>query len=1792
MNSNHARTVLHIDLDCFYCQVEQKRLSIPRNVPVAVQQWEGLIAINYAARAAGITRHMRVHEAKALCPELQCVHVETIGGDELDTKDRTKQKACLERYRKACLEILAVLHKAAPQAVIEKASIDEVYMDVTTMVEKELRERAQADTCREAETEGEGGAHDWEAGGSPVDAFSWGSIVLGGGPLNVGSEFERRLSIGANIACRLRGAVREQLGFTCSAGIAANKLLAKVASAMNKPNQQTIVPPRAVDEMMRDLPLKKLRNFGGKLGAELAAMGCATAGQVAALPHAQLTARFGEERAAGIARAVRGYSDEPVQVKELAKSMLAAKSFNPTSAPAQLDRWMRILAEELSHRLTEDGIAHSRAPRSLSLSYRGSNGDRSKCGPVPRPTKEGYTVDALMEAGCMLMRKCHDIYPCARLALQASDFYDLPLSDDQGAISRFLTSTPGDGDAALPEAPKPKKSGPQQPSIAQMFKRAAAAKAPVQGTPPDQSGAIAASAQPAAQNFYPQSAADRGGSDTKPSGTPEVPIRSPREQEAAAGSPADAERPCEGTLPVVFQLERFVEALSACLNAKFSFVFFKEHEALWHAPERRFGRLLRSLVQCHLRKAMQQKLLMFDSWHSADWYNFLKEVQPSFIMLSGLPAGDSKSSSQTDATRMLLRAQMVHCLAMPSPLAVAFLPELRFHLDIVYGFKTLGLRNAGDPAVVLAAALNTAQEALLAHLHTQQRGEMLPTGAAVLDSVHCGHCLLMESSMPMVIRSEWGVFCSSARRGASMKPAFITCLCNTVLSACPVKAMWNPSGNQMASKIDLLSRGLLSGGETSEEEAARKAAAASMCLLGFKEAAAALQTRRASLSSKKAEFQLALCGNSLQRDVPADRDPRVLSFNPDPWQRKVLDAIDAQSSVVVCAPTSAGKTFISYYCMDRVLRGSKDGKVVFVAPTKALVNQVAAQVAKDLDSQTTDVVHGVFTRDFRYNALEARILVTVPACLEILLLSPTHRDWVDKLQYIIFDEVHCMREGGIKDGGANEGNGAIIEHSLLIARCPVIALSATIGNPQEIASWLCSAKDLKRQQDAAIGTLQSGAGSYAVALIQHGERYGDLRYHSWQGLGRPDEGLGNATLPAVPTSAQNGDPIKRRLHPCSVLTIRQLSQGFPSELSLEPMDSLQLFRAMQDSLSVPLDATWKKTATATLDDLAPAAYFPASQAISRTVAWKWGGRLKAELAGWAKHEEGRHAACKVLSTLGGSKTATPEGYFLSCFFNMLQQLNQRDMLPLLVFSFDRRVCEDLAEYALERLEAGEEDKRTQNAGLDKQRMVEARRTQKAEKRARDQKSSRSAEPQEDTAGSDSLDEDEPDPEFSFAGRKKIGREELEEVLGTAGRGMEDPKNDQLIRALTRGIGVPHSGLPEGYRQSVEILFRCGHLRVVIATGTLAYGINMPCRSVAFAGDHIFLNALQFRQMTGRAGRRGFDTLGHVIFLGVPPRKMASLLLSPVPTLHGNFPLSVSLVLRMLSLVAATCDSSLRKKADLATKDDMLRVLQRPFYAAGKDPALQQKMQHLFRFAVDYLMRQRMLTLSARPVGMAKLSMHLFWSEPSNFTFASFLRSGVFHRICAPMAKQQSGSSQAAWVRVSEQLLLMLSHMFERIPLHRAALLAIAANGTASTVSKVVLEPLSPEWAELLQEHNAETMDTLHTYSRAWWETAACLAGDSASTRSLRPLLACQDIPLNRYIVDYWSHRQKQPLIKGNGLREGSAWNGLNSFCSILAAISTAMEGMRGSDDVVVSSFRRLSDEYKAAFRNFNSAMRQ
>ena len=57
-------------------KVESVRLGIPPEEPLAVQQWQGLIAINYPAREFGITRHENIAEAKKKCPELHLAHVQ------------------------------------------------------------------------------------------------------------------------------------------------------------------------------------------------------------------------------------------------------------------------------------------------------------------------------------------------------------------------------------------------------------------------------------------------------------------------------------------------------------------------------------------------------------------------------------------------------------------------------------------------------------------------------------------------------------------------------------------------------------------------------------------------------------------------------------------------------------------------------------------------------------------------------------------------------------------------------------------------------------------------------------------------------------------------------------------------------------------------------------------------------------------------------------------------------------------------------------------------------------------------------------------------------------------------------------------------------------------------------------------------------------------------------------------------------------------------------------------------------------------------------------------------------------------------------------------------------------------------------------------------------------------------------------------------------------------------------------------------------------------------------------
>lgn len=293
------------------------------------------------------------------------------------------------------------------------------------------------------------------------------------------------------------------------------------------------------------------------------------------------------------------------------------------------------------------------------------------------------------------------------------------------------------------------------------------------------------------------------------------------------------------------------------------------------------------------------------------------------------------------------------------------------------------------------------------------------------------------------------------------------------------------------------------------------------------------------MMSNHREMQLEYAAPYMDRrfDSQPDEKKRV-PFEPDGWQRKVLDSIDANNSLLVIAPTSAGKTFISFYAMKKILEESDEGVLVYVAPTKALVNQIAAEIGarftKSYQKQEGKSVWAIYTRDYRIqNPTGCQILVTVPHMLQILLLAPTNAKgpnaWSRRIKRIIFDEVHCIGQ---------DADGVVWEQLLLAAPCPVIALSATIGNPGPFREWLSQVQRNK---------------GLKLDFIVHTARYSDLRKfihipqerEPFQGLRR------NQTLP-VPGLDEGEDCCSslKFIHPVAALTERYVSWNYSDRLGL------------------------------------------------------------------------------------------------------------------------------------------------------------------------------------------------------------------------------------------------------------------------------------------------------------------------------------------------------------------------------------------------------------------------------------------------------------------------------------------------------------------------------------------------------------------------------------------------------------------------------------------------------------------
>ncbi|KAK8791086.1 hypothetical protein WA158_005717 [Blastocystis sp. Blastoise] len=166
--------------------------------------------------------------------------------------------------------------------------------------------------------------------------------------------------------------------------------------------------------------------------------------------------------------------------------------------------------------------------------------------------------------------------------------------------------------------------------------------------------------------------------------------------------------------------------------------------------------------------------------------------------------------------------------------------------------------------------------------------------------------------------------------------------------------------------------------------------------------------------------------------VPA----KVYPFKLDPFQKKAIDCLERNESVLVSAHTSAGKTAVAEYAIAMGLRDHQ--RVIYTSPIKALSNQKY----RDLEEEFSDV--GLMTGDVTINP-NATVLVMTTEILRSMLYRGN--EILREVAWVIFDEIHYMRD---------KERGVVWEETIILLPDKVrfVFLSATIPNAKDFAGWI------------------------------------------------------------------------------------------------------------------------------------------------------------------------------------------------------------------------------------------------------------------------------------------------------------------------------------------------------------------------------------------------------------------------------------------------------------------------------------------------------------------------------------------------------------------------------------------------------------------------------------------------------------------------------------------------------------------------------------------------------------------
>lgn len=285
------RVILHVDMDAFFASVEQRDHPEYRGRPVIVgspPDRRGVVcAASYEARKFGVRSAMPSRTAGKLCP------------------DGVYVRPRMEAYRAESFRIMEILRRFTP--IVERVSVDEAYLDVTTTVQ----DHAHQDTA--------------------IDA----AIPL---------------------ARKIKQCIKEERNLTSSIGVSSNKFLAKLGSDFQKPDGLTAIHDHAKVQFLRPLPIKTIHGVGPVTAKALEDHGLQTIGQLQDSP-IDLTPIVGSFAETLRGRAF-GNDERDLDLSDERKSISAEHTFlHDTDHRPTLRAALKEMAADVAQSLTAEGVA-------------------------------------------------------------------------------------------------------------------------------------------------------------------------------------------------------------------------------------------------------------------------------------------------------------------------------------------------------------------------------------------------------------------------------------------------------------------------------------------------------------------------------------------------------------------------------------------------------------------------------------------------------------------------------------------------------------------------------------------------------------------------------------------------------------------------------------------------------------------------------------------------------------------------------------------------------------------------------------------------------------------------------------------------------------------------------------------------------------------------------------------------------------------------------------------------------------------------------------------------------------------------------------------------------------------------------------------------------------------------------------------------------------------------------------------------------------------------------------------